>query len=128
MSLTPGPYTFTSEQLRTVWRDGLKTCPTFPKPGDERWKCESLYCDDFRWDEDGLRKNANDRKVSLTAFCINLLSRTADPATHFYAIDDKFSEILLCQYRASELDPPISEDLAIHHSVQLLTRLPSVVC
>jgi hypothetical protein len=64
--------------------------------------------------------------VSLTAFCINLLSRTADPATHFYAIDDKFSEMFLCQYRASELDPPISEDLTVHRSVQLLTRLPSV--
>ncbi|KAI9786678.1 MAG: hypothetical protein M1839_006229 [Geoglossum umbratile] len=126
MSMSSGPSTFTEAQLRTVWRGGLKACPTFPRSDDIRRQCESIYCNDFRWGEAGSHIDDKDRKELLASFCMSLQSRTADPATHFSAIDDKFSELFLCQYQVSKLDPAISEDLAVQRALLLLTRLPSV--
>ncbi|MCJ1240190.1 hypothetical protein MMC14_008190 [Varicellaria rhodocarpa] len=126
MSLAPGPNTFSPEDLRTLWRDGLRQNPALPKPGDPRRQCASFYCDYFHWDEDGLPRATKDRKEYLTATCTKLLSTTEDPVIHFAVIDEEFSRIFTCQYQNSERDPAVSEDIAVQNAVQLLTRLPAV--
>jgi hypothetical protein len=125
--MSSGPNTFNSEQLRAIWRNGLRACPAFPSPIEERWQNETLYCHDFSFDADSSRQDPETRKESLRSFCRSLLSLTTDPATHFLLLDQKFSEILLCHYQASDLDPVITLESAVDQATQLLTRLPSVV-
>ena len=126
MFISPGPHTFTPENLYSIWRDGLQPCPAFPKRGDARRQCETFYCDYFHWGDDQLPQASEDRKASLTGLCMTLLTTTVDPATHFSVIDNNFSSIVVCQYQASKLDPTINEDVAVQNAVKLLTRLPSV--
>ncbi|MCJ1237614.1 hypothetical protein MMC14_005601 [Varicellaria rhodocarpa] len=109
MFISPGPHTFTPENLYSIWRDGLQPCPAFPKRGDARRQCETFYCDYFHWGDDQLPQASEDH-----------------PATHFSVIDNNFSSIVVCQYQASKLDPTINEDVAVQNAVKLLTRLPSV--
>ena len=82
-SLRPGPYTFTQDQVRKVWREGHRIL------GDSR---RSRY-ETFEYDQNNNLKFA-------TKFCQSLYESVQDPVSHNSRIDEQFSPLLLGRFDA----------------------------
>ncbi|RDW57268.1 hypothetical protein BP5796_12718 [Coleophoma crateriformis] len=120
------PTAFDPEQLNSIWKDGCDRCPIFPEQTNERFRNDTLHCDDLSFDADGTRMDDCARQNALNSLWTQLLTMTKDPAIHFKSLDSAVSERLVCQYQASELDPRVSAEVAVERASHLLTRLPAV--
>lgn len=106
-------------RLQTVWRDSSKGRGRFPEPDSVRCQNESIYCNHFRWEDDGSHIPEQDRHRKLQDFCADLAARASEPKGHFELVDGKFSELILCNYQSE--DP---EEAIISRAGHILDRLP----
>ena len=107
------------ERIRRVWRDSSKGRGSFPELGSVRLQNESIYCNSFRWKIDGSYIPEQDRSRRLSAFCADLVARASEPKGHFEHIDNKFSELISCNFQSED-----SEETIISRACQILNRLP----
>lgn len=106
-------------RLQRVWRDSSKVRGSFPEANSIRCQNESIYCNHFRWEDDGSHIPEQDRHGKLQAFCADLVARASEPKGHFELVDGKFSELVLCNYQSE--DP---EEAIISRACHILDRLP----
>ena len=115
--LLPGPTTFTLERTRNQLRDDMfrRDSPSSGVP--PQFQCEDLG-HSF---EGGVHRThtAREEEERRKMICHELYERVLDSNSHCSGLDDRFSQIVSCNFQMEDTD-----DIP-HHAYNLLTRLPA---
>ena len=118
-SLSPGPDTFTLERIQKVLRDDMLKIDSespergIPPPFNAEYFYYSLKGRTHRFYTDS---EQNERRES---FCRELYAQVSDCESHCLRLDDRFSQIISCNFRTEKIDD-ISD-----FAYRLLTRFPA---
>ena len=89
MSLAPGPFTFSRDRLRKLWREFQ------PVPGQFRY---DHYTNLAR-----ISKSNPEYRPAARKFCLKLFSSVQDPKNHLTELDSSFNPIHLTPFMKTNL-------------------------
>lgn len=118
-ALLPGPCTFTLEQIqRQLLNDTLRSDPDSPGRVPSPFICEG-----FEYSlENGIHRyyTKEEQNLGRETFCHDLYARVLDCESHCAKLDERFSQIVLCNFQLQEGMDDIPD-----RTSQLLARLPA---
>ncbi|MCJ1425988.1 hypothetical protein MMC29_003889 [Sticta canariensis] len=120
-SLSPGPFTFTPDRVKTILQDNC-----FVRDPDSRGGGvpSPFLCDPFEHSlvEGSINRRYTEEEhtVQVERFCIKLYELAQDAESHLLSLDDALSTLLICNFQLKEPIPVI-----LDRTLDLLTRLPA---
>jgi len=118
--LSADPVTFTSNRVCSVWRNALKPIQQSPKPITATVKhITATALSGTKAKTPSTLSSSAIRQGCIQTFCLGLVSRANDPASHFTILDEALSSLVLCRLRTEE-----DEDVVVERACQILSRLP----
>lgn len=120
-SLSPGPFTFTPDRVKTILQDNCFVRDPSSRDGGVP---SPFLCETFEHSsvEGSLYRTLTEEEhtVQVERFCIKLYELTQDAESHLLSLDDALSTLLICNFQLKEPIPAI-----LDRTLDLLTRLPA---